>query len=528
MLSPDAVPLWCEGERPPVSDPYRQIFDAAGIGIGRVAPDGRVLEANQRFGEIVGRRPDTLVGLHFLELTHPDDVALSVAEMEATLQGLRDRYTIEKRYLRPDGSVAWVMVCCVLVRDAHSQPVQFVATIEDITARRQLHDTMAAAQASERASQAKTEFLSRMSHELRTPLNAMLGFAQLLRIDTRHPLHEVQLRSVQHIERAGAHLLAMLTDVLDLSRIEAGSMPLHPTAVSVQQVQEEALALVSNQVTAGVQLQGLPPGPPLHVQADHVRLRQILVNLLSNAIKYNRPGGRVQIEALPVGSEVVIAVTDTGRGLSETQIAHLFEPFNRLGAERSGVEGTGIGLVIVRRLLELMHGRITVGSVPGECSVFRVWLPVAAPAVEAPPTRRSGFGALDDAACAPAGTQTCTVLYAEDNLVNVELVRQVMRMRPQWHLEIAYSGQEAIAAARAAPPDLLLLDMHLGDLTGLDVADALATDPATACVPRVALSADAMPDMVAEARRRGFVDYLTKPLDVGRLLRLLDQLAAGR
>lgn len=528
MLSPSVVPLVHEGDRAPATDPYRQVFDAAGVGIARVAPSGRVLEGNQRFAEIVGRPQEALVGLNVLDLTHPEDHAVTAAEIEATLYGQRPRYTLEKRYIRPDGTVVWVHVSTVLMRDTRGEPTEFVSVIEDITERRQLQEAMNSARAAERASQAKTEFLSRMSHELRTPLNAMLGFAQLLRVDPRHPLNETQQRSVQHIERAGAHLLAMLTDVLDLSRIEAGSMPMQIGPVSVQQTQDEAAAMVSNQAAASeLTLTVAPPVGPLYVRADHVRLRQILVNLLSNAIKYNRQGGRVQLEAMAVGDEVVLTVMDTGRGLHADQLAHLFEPFNRLGAERTGVEGTGIGLVIVRRLLELMQGRIEVSSRPGEGSIFRVWLPAAAaPGQDDEPGGRSGFGTLDGQDDAHSGA--LTVLYAEDNVVNVELVRQVLRMRPQWHLEVARCGREAIEMALSHPPQLMLLDMHLGDMSGLDVADALASHATLACVPCVALSADAMPDQISEARRRGFVDYLTKPLDVGRLLRLLDQLAVGQ
>ncbi|MFN3887407.1 MAG: ATP-binding protein [Aquabacterium sp.] len=528
MLSPSVAPFTREGDHAPASDPYRQVFEAAGVGIARLAPSGRLLEANQRFAEIVGRPQSALAGLDVMDLTHPEDHAVTAAEIESTLYGMRPRYTLEKRYLRPDGTVVWVHVSTVLVRDAQGEPTEFVSVIEDITERRRLQEAMNSARAAERASQAKTEFLSRMSHELRTPLNAMLGFAQLLRVDPRHPLNETQQRSVQHIERAGAHLLAMLTDVLDLSRIEAGSMPMQVGAVALQQTLDEAVAMVSNQAAAsGLTLTVTPSPVPLHVQADHVRLRQILVNLLSNAIKYNRPGGRVLLETMAVGNEVVITVMDTGRGLHPDQLAHLFEPFNRLGAERTGVEGTGIGLVIVRRLLELMQGRIEVSSRPGEGSIFRVWLPAAAaPDADGEVGGRSGFGTLDghdDLGCGPL-----TVLYAEDNVVNVELVRQVLRMRPHWHLEVARCGREAIEMAQSHPPQLVLLDMHLGDMSGLDVADALAANPALACVPCVALSADAMPDQISEARRRGFVDYLTKPLDVGRLLRLLDQLAVGQ
>jgi CheY-like chemotaxis protein len=226
---------------------------------------------------------------------------------------------------------------------------------------------------------------------------------------------------------------------------------------------------------------------------------------------------------------VVFAVHDSGMGLSPEQQAHLFEPFNRLGAERTPVEGTGIGLVIVKRLVELMQGRIEVSSQPDAGTRFRVWLPRAERAAEPQDSDfgqrvRTNFGSLDTGSGVDA---TLTLLYAEDNAINVELLRQVMRMRPQWHLEIARDGHAAIAMARAEPPDLLLLDMHLGDMSGLDVSDALLMDAHTALIPRVALSADVMPDQIAEARQRGFIEYLTKPLDVSRLLHLLDCCARG-
>lgn len=331
---------------------------------------------------------------------------------------------------------------------------------------------------------------------------------------------------MDHIERAGAHLLAMLTDVLDLSRIEAGSLPMVIEPLALPDVLEAAMALISNQASdAQLRLVCTPADPDLCVKADAVRLRQILVNLLTNGIKYNQPGGQVMVEAMGVADEVVITVSDSGRGMNETQIAHLFEPFNRLGAERTPVEGTGIGLVIVKRLVDLMHGRIEVSSRPGAGTHFRVWLPRAAAlaqALEASTRPRTGFGSLDEGMAAGL-----TVLYAEDNEVNVELLRQVMRMRPQWHLEVATCGQEAISMALSQPPELLLLDMHLGDMSGLDVSDALALHAHTAAIPRVALSADVMPDQISEARRRGFAAYLTKPLEVGKLLSLLDRCAKG-
>ncbi len=508
--------------------PYRLIFNRAGIGMARLSLSGGILEVNQRFADIVGRQPGQLIGLHADDITHPQDVVPSRAHLESVLAGRQEGFQTEKRYVRPDGQVVWAAINVVLLREEDGEPRELVAVIEDISERQRMQEAMSSARAAERASKAKTEFLSRMSHELRTPLNAMLGFAQLLRVDPRHPLHDDQRTKVAHIERAGAHLLAMLTDVLDLSRIEAGSLPMSIEPLAVNDVIEAALAMTSTQATdAGVQLLATPPENGLHVRADQLRLRQVLVNLLSNAIKYNRRSGQVLVEALGLDDEVVISVSDTGRGMDAQQLAHLFEPFNRLGAERTPVEGTGIGLVIVKRLVELMQGRIEVSSQPGEGTRFRVWLPRAERQTEAEDSDfsqrvRTNFGGLDTGVDA-----TLTLLYAEDNAINVELLRQVMRMRPQWHLEIARDGHAAIAMARAEPPDLLLLDMHLGDMSGLDVSDALMMDAHTALIPRVALSADVMPDQIAEARQRGFIEYLTKPLDVSRLLHLLDCCARG-
>ena len=511
-----------------VEAPYRLIFHHAGIGMARLTLSGTLIEVNQRFADIVGRHPADLVGLHAEDLTHPQDIVPSRAHLESLLAGQQKGFQTEKRYVRPDGHVVWAAVNVVVLRDEAGCARELVAVIEDISERQRMQEAMSSARAAERASKAKTEFLSRMSHELRTPLNAMLGFAQLLRVDPRHPLHDDQRTKVAHIERAGAHLLAMLTDVLDLSRIEAGSLPMSIEPLAVNDVIEAALAMTSNQATdAGVQLLATPPEAGLRVRADQLRLRQVLVNLLSNAIKYNRRSGQVLVEAMGVQREVVISVSDTGKGMDAQQLAHLFEPFNRLGAERTPVEGTGIGLVIVKRLVELMQGRIEVSSQTDAGTRFRIWLPQAEREPEAEDSDfsqriRTNFGGLDTSIDA-----TLTLLYAEDNAINVELLRQVMRMRPQWHLEVARDGHTAIAMARSQPPDLLLLDMHLGDMSGLDVSDALMMDPQTALIPRVALSADVMPDQIAEARQRGFIEYLTKPLDVSRLLNLLDGCARG-
>jgi len=257
-----------------------------------------------------------------------------------------------------------------------------------------------------------------------------------------------------------------------------------------------------------------------HVQADHLRLRQVLVNLLSNAVKYNREHGSVTVRwgGTPEGDAVQLQVIDTGHGLTAEQQTHLFEPFNRLGAERSSIEGTGIGLVVTQRLVQLMGGTIAVDSQPGAGSTFTVTLPSAIGGNTQP-------GALDALPAPPPPTAgpRRTVLYAEDNPMNVELVREVMRLREDCRLLIARNGREAVAIAQRERPDLLLLDMHLGDMTGLDVVQRLSRDPALARVPAVALSADAMSAPIAAAERAGFKAYLTKPLDVAQFLRVIDE-----
>ena len=389
---------------------------------------------------------------------------------------------------------------------------------------------LVAAAAAQRANAAKTEFLSRMSHELRTPLNAVLGFAQLLRMDAASPLTPAQAQWAQHIENAGGHLLAMINDVLDLSRIESGSMPLSLDTVSVALVVDEAQALISALAIEGdvrVRVDQPADAEPRHgqVRADHLRLRQVLVNLMGNAVKYNRRGGSVTVswELSANGAQMRIEVSDTGRGLSPDQLAHLFEPFNRLGADTTAIEGTGIGLVISRRLVQSMGGDLEVSSEAGVGSCFRIVLPAALhdvmPSLAAAPVPDPTQPGL----LAPR-----TVLYADDNALNVEVVLAILRTRPDLRAVVARSGSEALTLAARDVPDLFLLDMHLGDMTGLDVMQQLALNPALAGVPCIALSADAMPAALERAERAGFKAYLTKPLNVKLFLQCLDKVLSDR
>lgn|GEM_PF-507827 len=407
------------------------------------------------------------------------------------------------------------------------------AVLRDVSALHATQEEKRAREAVEASSRAKTDFLSRMSHELRTPLNAVIGFAQLLRMDTSRPLSAEQIERVKHVETAGEHLLALVNDVLDLARIESGEMAVTQEAVSVAAIVEEAANMVSPLVSdAGIEIflasggraaprrpASLIGEPPLAesdvwVHADRVRLRQILVNLLSNAVKYNRPGGSVTLSWRALQGRCEVSVTDTGQGIPAQQLSNLFEPFNRLGAEDSKVEGTGIGLVLSRQLAEMMGGELQIASVFGEGTTALLTLKTAiAPKVTAPRPRAVAAGRL-----AP----DLRVLYAEDNEVNAELMHQIVRMRPSVSLRVAENGSSALEMAALDPPDLMLIDMHLGDMTGLDVARALQRHRATRDIRMFVLSADALPDQIEAAMRCGFEGYLTKPIKVDQLLALLD------
>ncbi len=413
-----------------------------------------------------------------------------------------------------------------------AQGVLTTIVLRDITVRIVADAERRAHEALEASNKAKTDFLSRMSHELRTPLNAVIGFSTLLRLDTVKPLSTQQLERVQHVENAGAHLLALVNDVLDLSRIESGEMSVSSEAVHLQRAIEEAATMVSPLVTkAGIEVflaselpesetgprgdvRTMPPGD-VWVKADPVRLRQVLVNLLSNAVKYNRPGGRVALTWKRSRFECEILITDTGIGIPSDRLANLFQPFNRLGAETSAVEGTGIGLVLSRQLAEMMGGTLSVSSTfgVGTCASLKLGI-AGAPAAPCDAVRACRSTARSSAAL--------SVLYAEDDEVNAELVRQLVGMRQGVSLRVATSGASALASARIDPPDLMLVDMNLGDMTGIELARELRRDRATRGVRLVALSADALPEQIRAAMASGFESYLTKPINFEEVLAVLD------
>jgi signal transduction histidine kinase len=368
-------------------------------------------------------------------------------------------------------------------------------------------------QEANRASEAKTEFLSRMSHELRTPLNAILGFAQLLDMDEH--ITSQQRGNIEHILKAGDHLLRLVDEVLDIARIESGRMTVSLEPVAVGEVVQEAIDLVlSLAARRGVAISPVACPDDLIAIADRHRLKQVILNLLSNGVKFNHSGGTVSVECSPVSDEVRIAVTDTGPGIERNDLDRLFLPFERLAAE-PGVEGTGLGLALSKRLVELMGGSIGVDSAAGAGSTFWLRLPVATEAPRPVPHT--------PAAPVEAEVAGRTILYVEDNLANLKLIETVLARR-NVKMVASMQGGIGVELAREHRPDLILLDLHLPDLSGIEVLAQLRSHPATREIPVIVISADATPGQLTRLKNAGASDYVTKPIDVRRFLQLVDEM----
>lgn len=390
--------------------------------------------------------------------------------------------------------------------------------VRDITDRKRAEEAMQAARKeAEAASRAKSEFLGRMSHELRTPLNAILGFGQLLQMDVES---EENAESVELILRAGRHLLVLIDEVLDLSRIEARAMSLSVEPVCVGDVVRQSLELVRHMATErGIAVTSIPESAAQRrVHADLQRLKQVILNLLSNAIKYNRPGGSVGVSCDETENATLrIVVSDTGHGIPEEKLGRLFVPFERLDAEQSSVEGTGLGLALSRGLMEAMGGSLGVESRAGEGSRFWAELPLV---VEAGPTQPE---AQDGGPAAGGEAEpTKTVLVIEDNLANVRLLERIFGRRPQVRLLVAMQGSIGLELAREHRPGLILLDLNLPGISGREVLRELRNDPALRDVPVIMVSGDGTPERVQRLKEEGAHGYITKPFNVSEVLRLVD------
>ncbi|HEY1392239.1 MAG TPA: ATP-binding protein [Methylibium sp.] len=428
---------------------------------------------------------------------------------------LEARYRIHRNV---DGAERWLEILARAQYDTRGLAVGMIGTCRDVTEAQLAEQLKRDKAEAERASRAKTRFLSRMSHELRTPLNGILGFVQLMSMDRQNPLPPAQQARLDSVQWASRHLLGLINEVLDLSRIEREDFHLRLRPVELGGSLAACLALLLPLAQArGVTLAAAPAGQ-FWVRGDAHALEQVLMNLLSNAIKYNREDGRVWLQARFEADRLRLEVHDTGAGLDAEQRGQLFQPFVRLSREAARIEGSGLGLFIARQLAEAMGGSLDAHSEAGVGSVFRLELVRCEPA--------EGSGGDETQPSSRTAQATRHVVYVEDEPLNVVLLQELFRARAHWRLHVATSGSQGLELARATPADLLLIDMNLPDMDGLELLRQLRADPATRELRCVALSADALPEQIARARESGFDNYWTKPFDVTRLLGELDRLLA--
>lgn len=436
----------------------------------------------------------------------------------------REPFSHEFTIRWPDGQARVLVLRGQVQSDEFDRPHKFAGVAWDITEQQRAQIILREKEAAERASRAKSEFLSRISHELRTPLNAILGFTQLIRLD---PAAGATTSRLDRIEAAGQHLLQLVNEVLDLSKIEAGHLKLSMEVMDIAQLARDAIEILAPQALARELSMHCLVAEPAYVHADRIRLQQVLLNLLSNAVKYNQPRGSVVVGLRQHATHIALYVRDTGWGMSEDQVAHLFEPYNRLGQESATIEGTGLGLQIARDLIDQMGGQLAVRSRLGQGSEFTMTLPrarVASPAPANVTTQGKGVPLSRD-------DIRGTIVYVEDNPSNVQLVTQYLGLRPQVRLWCAGTAIQGLALCRVVQPDLVLLDMRLPDGTGFSLYEqlrALMQQGTLASTPCVAISANAMPDEIHRALSEGFVDYWTKPIALGAFLDGIDSLLQGR
>jgi len=452
-------------------------------------------------------------------------------------RGIEDIY--ELTYIRKDGSRLPAIVSVSPLRDGREHVIGYLLMGTDNTARKQaeavqsvldqrLRDQQHALQESnveleqarataDKANRAKSEFLSSMSHELRTPLNAVLGFAQLMASE-RPPPPLRQQRSLDQIMKAGWYLLRLINEILDLAMIESGRVTMSRESMGLLDVLRDCHAMVAPLAEKrGIAMYFPDQDQALFVHADRTRVKQVMINLLSNAIKYNRPGGSVTVRCASADGVVRVSVDDTGHGLTPAQLGQLFQPFNRLGQDKNGEEGTGIGLVVTRQLIELMSGRIGVDSEPGVGTSF--WIELQA----------SSEPMLDVETYVPPPAEALalssaprTLLYVEDNPANLSLVEQLVARRGDLALLTAIDGSLGLQLARTCLPDVILMDINLPGISGFGCLKILQTETATAHIPVVALSANAVPRDIERGLQAGFFRYLTKPINVAEFMETLD------
>lgn len=496
---------------------YRSLFDSSLDAIILLGADGRFQAANPAALQLTGRTLEELKTTHFVDLCTPDHRAAVKKAFRAAFH--HESITLDTAILTAGGERRELFISgAPAMLGGKLAGLSCIA--RDVTERKHAETELHAAKiAAEKANLAKSNFLSSMSHELRTPLNAILGFAQILQSDSPPPT-PAQKKNINEILKGGWYLLDLINEILDIAQIESGKLALSLEPTSLADVMQECLAMIEPQAQKrDVRVTCQPLEMPYFVQADRMRLKQALINLLSNAIKYNKTGGTVVMDCrVSTPGRLRVFIRDSGAGLAPEQLAQLFQPFNRLGQEDSAEEGTGIGLVVSKQLIELMDGAIGAESTVGVGSVFWIELNLADEPQPATADVTNPAPPHDAQTDAPRRT----LLYVEDNPANLRLVENLIARRPNLRLLTAMDGPRGIEAARASRPDVILIDINLPGMNGIEAMKILRADPATAHIPVVALSANAMPHDIENAMAAGFFRYLTKPINVTQFMETLD------
>jgi PAS domain S-box-containing protein len=488
-------------------------------------PSGIITDVNKQMEALTGCTRDELIGAPFKSyFTDPQRAESAIKQVLSEKKVTNYELTARAR----DGKETVVSYNATTFYDRDRGLQGVFAGARDITERKRLDQVLQEKNAeleiarflAEKANLAKSDFLSSMSHELRSPLNAILGFAQLIESDSPPPT-PAQKESVAQILQAGWHLLKLINEILDLAKVESRQVPLSEEPVSLAEVMLECQGIVETQAQQrGIKLTFPQFDTPYFVLADRTRLKQVLINLLSNAIKYNIKQGTVVVDCTQSTPERIrVSIRDSGAGLSREQVAQLFQPFNRLGQDVGGEEGTGIGLVVAKRLIELMRGTIGVESSVGVGSMF--WFELTSVA-EPRLSMEGGDAAALAQPHVPRAARPYTLLYVEDNLANLKLVEQIIARHAGIHLLTAVNGNSGIEIARVSQPDVILMDINLPGINGFEALKILRSDPGTAHIPVIAISANAMPRDIERGLKAGFFRYITKPIKVDEFMEAMD------
>jgi len=514
--------------------PFRELFEFAPVAYHEIDAAGIVRRVNQTECRMLGYTAAEMIGNPVWQFVAADQQEQCRQSIERKITGEEPVAPFERDFLRRDGGYLILEIYDSLIRNGAGEATGIRSVLLDVTDRRLAEQLLAnevtererltvalrrSKEEAEKANRAKSEFLSRMSHELRTPLNAILGFAQLLEMAA---LDRDKRESVAQILKAGQHLLGLINEVLEISRIEAGRLSISPEAVMISSAVQETLDLLTPMASRrNIMVRDeISRDRKRHVLADQQRLKQVLLNVITNAIKYNCDAGTVTISAQEVeGNRLRLKVRDTGPGIKPGSEGKLFTPFERLGAEQTGVEGTGLGLALSKRLLEVMGGSIGVENNPDRGATFWMELPlVKDPVAQA----QTAIADLPSAAPPEPQQRERIVLYVEDNLSNITLIEHIIVHRPHVKLVAAMQGRLGLDLAREHRPDLILLDLHLPDISGEDVLQGLRQQPELRNTPVIVISADATRGRIERLLSMGVLDYLPKPLDIKRFLQLLD------